>query len=325
MKLSTIRLLSLIIVLASLRLSGRTPAQARVQVERGVARYQQAGSVFIDEPFDTDVFSGGDWERTDDSVTVDSTHGWLHIATDYGNGDYANKSITSPLPIIVETRMRLVSDGRDYTLPALEFYYDLAAMPIGITYVNGDGGWLFGISPNFTRVRTHGPGAENTWTTVRAVIRQNGGDLYAKFDGEANFTFVTASTFLFPGPLIQVKLRQHWDSTNDIDYLTISAEPPHVYLPVTIKSIDEALMRYILADIQLGGPIDDYRQIPDDRSVTEAVRRWDAGVRAVNIDRFERKFMGIAGWRVIYVGTDTTIDGMDVILTTDPQSWSLAR
>jgi hypothetical protein len=83
------------------------------------------------------------------------------------------------------------------------------------------------------------------------------------------------------------------------------------------SAFNEAQVRYILADSQLGG-IDYYRQFLDQPAVAEAVRRWDAGVRVTNINQFERKIVGDKGWQIVYVGTDTLIDGMDVRLTTDP-------
>jgi len=81
---------------------------------------------------------------------------------------------------------------------------------------------------------------------------------------------------------------------------------------------DEAQVRYILADSQLGGVIDYYRQFLDQPNIAEAVRRWDAGVRVANLYRFERVILPETGWAVVYEGTDQIIDGMDVLLTTDP-------
>jgi hypothetical protein len=82
-----------------------------------------------------------------------------------------------------------------------------------------------------------------------------------------------------------------------------------------ILSDDEARIRYIMADIQLGGVADYYRQFPNDPLAREALNRWDSGIRVENINDFERKTVGTDGWQVVYSGTVTTIDGMDVILT----------
>jgi hypothetical protein len=81
--------------------------------------------------------------------------------------------------------------------------------------------------------------------------------------------------------------------------------------------LSEKIIRYILADSQLGNRIDDYRKVTDQPNAAEAVCRWDKGVRVQNIAKFERKVVGSQGWNVVYAGTDTIIDGMDVTLTSD--------
>jgi Tol biopolymer transport system component len=85
--------------------------------------------------------------------------------------------------------------------------------------------------------------------------------------------------------------------------------------PSSATTYDEAQVRYILADSQLGSVIGYYRARADQPAIAEAVRRWDAGVRVVNIDDFERIIVGT--WVVVYRGTRTQIDGMDVLLTSD--------
>ena len=87
--------------------------------------------------------------------------------------------------------------------------------------------------------------------------------------------------------------------------------------PVPASLLSEKIVRYILADSQLGNRIDDYRKVTDQPNAAEAVCRWDKGVRVQNIDKFERKVVGSQGWNVVYAGTDTIIDGMDVSLTSD--------
>jgi hypothetical protein len=87
------------------------------------------------------------------------------------------------------------------------------------------------------------------------------------------------------------------------------------YTPLTT---DEARVRYILADIQLGGVDGYYRAHVDAEEIAEALRRWDAGITVTNIDQFERKIVGET-WQVVYAGTEMLINGSDVLLTTDPQ------
>jgi hypothetical protein len=88
---------------------------------------------------------------------------------------------------------------------------------------------------------------------------------------------------------------------------------------------EEARIRYMLADMQLGSVADYYRQFLDQPAVAEAIRRWDAGVKVVNIEKFERKIVAQAGWKVVYAGTDTPIQGMDVILSTDTTNPAAAQ
>jgi hypothetical protein len=87
---------------------------------------------------------------------------------------------------------------------------------------------------------------------------------------------------------------------------------------------DNARIRYILADAQLGGVIDYYRQYINDPSTAEAVKLWNQGIRVVNINQFERIIVGNAGWKVVYAKTDATINGTDVVLTSDPATESTA-
>ncbi|MFX0208554.1 MAG: hypothetical protein ACFFDT_21410 [Candidatus Hodarchaeota archaeon] len=84
---------------------------------------------------------------------------------------------------------------------------------------------------------------------------------------------------------------------------------------------DEAGVRRIMLDITLAGTYAYFNAHRDEANPKEALRRWDAGVRVVNADEFERKEVGAPGnWRHTYKGTTTEIDGMDVILTTDTNS-----
>jgi hypothetical protein len=93
---------------------------------------------------------------------------------------------------------------------------------------------------------------------------------------------------------------------------------PFELLSYTPLTTDESRVRYILADIQLGGVDGYYREHVDAEEVAEALRRWDAGITVTNIHQFERKIVN-ENWQVVYAGTETLIDGSDVLLTTDPQ------
>lgn len=90
----------------------------------------------------------------------------------------------------------------------------------------------------------------------------------------------------------------------------------------------EPQVRYLLADMTLGGSVELYRTYaarekdPDSR---EAIRLWAAGARVLNREQFERKWVpNIYGedgkvMRVVFRGTNRTITGNEVILTSDLQ------
>jgi hypothetical protein len=88
----------------------------------------------------------------------------------------------------------------------------------------------------------------------------------------------------------------------------------------------EPQVRYLLADMTLGGNVAMYRDYavrekdPDSR---EAIRLWDAGARVVNPNDFERRWVtnpfGKDGrvMRIVLRGTARTITGNEVLLTSD--------
>lgn len=89
----------------------------------------------------------------------------------------------------------------------------------------------------------------------------------------------------------------------------------------------EPQVRYLLADMTLnGGNTSLYRKYateerdPDSR---EAIRLWDAGARVVNTNDFERRWLtnkhGKDGrvMRVVHRGTERTITGSEVLLSSD--------
>ena len=88
----------------------------------------------------------------------------------------------------------------------------------------------------------------------------------------------------------------------------------------------EPQVRYLLADMTGSSKTGLYRKYaaeekdPDSR---EAIRLWDAGVRVINMADFERKWVtnqfGKDGrvFRVVQRGSDRTITGSEVLLTSD--------
>jgi hypothetical protein len=101
------------------------------------------------------------------------------------------------------------------------------------------------------------------------------------------------------------------DLDNDIKYVD-------ELLSFTSQFTNEARVRYILADIQLTNTPEPYRASIADEETAEALRRWDAGVRVVNIDQFERASVN-GEWQIVPAGSGRPINGTDIRLTGDPQ------
>ncbi len=88
----------------------------------------------------------------------------------------------------------------------------------------------------------------------------------------------------------------------------------------------EPQVRYLLADMTGGGKTEMYRKYATeerDPDSSEAIRRWDAGVRVVNMSDFERRWITNSlakdgrAFRVVLRGTSRTIKGHEVILSDD--------
>ncbi len=108
--------------------------------------------------------------------------------------------------------------------------------------------------------------------------------------------------------------------------LSSAAQPPHQEPMVKraassgkssvecpIATYDERSVRYILADIQIGHVASFYRghSSPNDK---EAIRRWDAGVRVANINKFDRVVVWGKSWQIVYKGTTRTVNPTDIML-----------
>jgi hypothetical protein len=166
------------------------------------------------QPFSTDVIGSGEWSASNASVTVNTSGGYLNIATDGANDAYAEKSFSYSLPVIVETRMRLNGPDNGYYAPWLTVLTNASNIGISYTY---DLGWAFN---GFTSITTKAPSIGN-WITVKAVIRADGGELWAKYDGEANFTKITTSAWSI-SQVMGIRFMQPWDSNCQMDYVQIT-------------------------------------------------------------------------------------------------------
>ncbi len=93
--------------------------------------------------------------------------------------------------------------------------------------------------------------------------------------------------------------------------LRLSAQRPE-------RPYDEAGVRLIMLDIALGQQYAYWRGQGNQPDAREAIRRWDAGVRVRNADRFEARPRRAGDVHRRWRGTNREADGMDVILSTDP-------
>jgi hypothetical protein len=79
----------------------------------------------------------------------------------------------------------------------------------------------------------------------------------------------------------------------------------------TDRLVDSARVRLVVLALTLGRPAAE-AAIAGDAVAAEALRRWGAGDRAVNVDQFEA-----AGGRPVYRGTRAAADGSRVVLESD--------
>ncbi len=183
----------------------------------------QAGPLTYLEQFNSDVFAGGGWIRTDSSVWVDTANGWLQISPDGGADDAAERAMNAAWPVTIETRLRLVSGGGDYRLPWLKVFYGPASPAyIGVTYNSSNSyGWNLN---GFTGSHVKAPPSANTWLTLRIVLAEAGGELWVKYDNETEFTRVAVNTWHIPLPMIGIRLEQPLDSVVTVDYLDLQGQ-----------------------------------------------------------------------------------------------------
>jgi hypothetical protein len=87
----------------------------------------------------------------------------------------------------------------------------------------------------------------------------------------------------------------------------------------------EPFVRYILADLALGGPLSYYEDTSADPNASEALRRWKSGVRPSEPERYGRRLLLGAGWKVVSAGTDVPVDGSEIRLNTDAGEPSRGR
>ncbi len=82
----------------------------------------------------------------------------------------------------------------------------------------------------------------------------------------------------------------------------------------------EPHVRYLIADMTLGGSPDYYKQHAHDSVPATALKEWEAGARLMETNRFERRRIPTPygeSMRVLFKGTERTVTGADLLLTSD--------
>ncbi len=224
-----------------------------------LAQTATAQSLYF-EGFNTDVFTSGSLTRSDTSVSIDVSKDWLQIGMNGLVDDFADKSGPFTLPLLIEWRVRTFSGiGSYFSLPKLELWFGPSSNDsYSITYVQddesgnpADDGWLFN---GWSDTHTLGTTAWDQWRTVRAVIRCNGGELYAKLDGDLAFTPIMTRTWSVSSEITRIRLSQHSDDVSDFDYIVVAPAALICGDANNSESVNISDAVYIINYIFGGGP-----------------------------------------------------------------------
>lgn len=180
--------------------------------------------LLYEQKFSIDVFANYEWSRSNDSVFIDKSNRWLQISSNGNYDDYAETSISITLPATIETKYRLVSGGRDYLLPYLMLYHGTGIRDfLVIGYLPGNEyGWSFGpYSESWHRIHQQAPASENEWCTLKAIIRQDGGELYRGNNDNESYEFIHSTSWFIPNQIIKIRFSQPWDAVCNVEYISI--------------------------------------------------------------------------------------------------------
>ncbi len=108
----------------------------------------------------------------------------------------------------------------------------------------------------------------------------------------------------------------HTSHTGIHQYRSFQTEYGLELISFTPATTNLSLTRFILVDIQLENLADVYRSDILSEEIALALRLWDAGIRVENIEKYERIVID-GRWQIVYKGTEKTIEGTDVVLTSD--------
>ncbi|NPE06979.1 MAG: hypothetical protein GNW80_01745 [Asgard group archaeon] len=174
-------------------------------------------SLLYSEDFSSDVFSSSDWVRTDNSVFVDTTNGWLHISSDTDYDDYASFVLSweSSFTIIIRSRS---NGGRGYRMPAFEFYNNQEKT----FYVTCIDEWIF---PQSNGSINYLPPSENIWWDIKIEFNSDSQILFAKNISTNAWNKISENN-IENLDFTSLRIRQNWDATIDIDFIEIYIEDP---------------------------------------------------------------------------------------------------
>ncbi len=182
--------------------------------------YLLSGDVIYREDFDTDVFAGSSWYRTDSSVAVDTEAGYLHFSSDGSYDDACRYETAISLPCTIEWRARLTSGGKDYTIPSLHINQDFDSGTLDLGIGANYKAWMFA-KWGWTNFDLKVPTSEGVWRVMRASFTADGVFFWAKEDTDASFTYITALPAEFSTTDLMFGFSQPWDSLCDVDYIEI--------------------------------------------------------------------------------------------------------
>lgn len=192
--------------------------------------------ILFEENFNSDdIWSDPNWYRSTTSYYVDEANGWLHKDTTGSYDQYVRYSMDLTFPFTVEFRGRLVSGGRDYTIPILELIVSNSTS-YRVSYNEAGNWWRF---RTYQFDTSNGPQSENTWWNFKIEMSNGSQFLYGKSDSAENWDFIGEANFVFDNPIVSFGFMSPWDSVIEVDYVKVSSnvsEPPVNTAPILSNS-----------------------------------------------------------------------------------------
>ena len=161
------------------------------------------------------------WYADSGSLQVDTEAGILicHEGQDgYNNG--VDWLPTLNLPIVIETRCRIVAGGDGYLFPHLLGFFDGAAdETFNVSCTKSGIYWNWGFI-EWGGGTQYGPSQEGEWLNVKVAIGQLEGVLWAAMDGD-DYQEIMTGTWPEATTLTKIRFEQPWDSHFECDYFQV--------------------------------------------------------------------------------------------------------